>query len=339
MILKTENGMVGLVLAGGGGKGPYELGVWKALFEYNLDKEITHVSGTSVGALNAALFAQGDYFKAEKIWKSINPEVVLKPKGLENLKQGLNFFKNAGLVGIPVATLNELKKILSKAKAEGVFSTQGLAKIIDEEVNLSTISLGAIVAYATCVKKEGWTKKYFKLNDQPIENIKNIVLASSSLPFVFDSYTIEGDEYVDGGIPKIGDNIPIQPLYDEGVRFLIVVHLSQDGLINCKDFPDATIIEITPQEDQGDLFTGTLDFSPEGIERRITQGYLDAKRILEPMVRLSYSSQRTVENISKILHAEKEHQIQSNKHNNKLQEESKERNDIISNIVDSLGEY
>ena len=38
---------LGLVLSGGGGKGAYELGVWKALKELNLNKYISVFSGSS----------------------------------------------------------------------------------------------------------------------------------------------------------------------------------------------------------------------------------------------------------------------------------------------------
>ncbi len=44
-----EIDMIGLVLQGGGAKGGYHIGVWKALRE--LDIEIGAVTGTSVGAL------------------------------------------------------------------------------------------------------------------------------------------------------------------------------------------------------------------------------------------------------------------------------------------------
>lgn len=46
---------LGLVLSGGGGKGSYEIGVWRYLKEIGLDKKISVISGTSVGGLNAAL--------------------------------------------------------------------------------------------------------------------------------------------------------------------------------------------------------------------------------------------------------------------------------------------
>ncbi|MCQ2592054.1 MAG: patatin-like phospholipase family protein [Treponema sp.] len=59
----------GLVLSGGGAKGAYEVGVWKALEEYGITKDIDVISGTSVGALNGALFACTDVEKAEKLWR------------------------------------------------------------------------------------------------------------------------------------------------------------------------------------------------------------------------------------------------------------------------------
>ena len=56
----------GLVLAGGGTKGAYEVGIWKALKEIGLN--ITAVVGTSIGALNGAFMVQKDYYKAVNMW-------------------------------------------------------------------------------------------------------------------------------------------------------------------------------------------------------------------------------------------------------------------------------
>ncbi len=48
---------LGLVLSGGGAKGAYEVGVWQTLVEKGLASHVRANSGTSVGAINAALFA------------------------------------------------------------------------------------------------------------------------------------------------------------------------------------------------------------------------------------------------------------------------------------------
>lgn len=75
-----ESGMadrrIGLVLSGGGGKGAYQIGCWQALREVGLDR-FASIAGTSVGALNAALIAQGDFEKAHSVWSGIRPSHVL----------------------------------------------------------------------------------------------------------------------------------------------------------------------------------------------------------------------------------------------------------------------
>ena len=56
----------GLVLEGGGAKGAYQIGAWKALREAGV--RIRGVALTSVGALNGALICMGDLEHAEKLW-------------------------------------------------------------------------------------------------------------------------------------------------------------------------------------------------------------------------------------------------------------------------------
>ncbi len=58
-----------IALGGGGTKGAYEAGVWKALLELGIEYEI--VTGTSIGALNGALMVTREYEKACEIWDTI----------------------------------------------------------------------------------------------------------------------------------------------------------------------------------------------------------------------------------------------------------------------------
>ena len=51
----------GLVLDGGGARGAYQIGAWKALAEAGV--RIRGIAGTSVGALNGALICMGDVKK------------------------------------------------------------------------------------------------------------------------------------------------------------------------------------------------------------------------------------------------------------------------------------
>ncbi len=54
-----------VVLSGGGAKGAYQVGVWKALRKLHYSYQI--VTGTSVGALNGMLMVQHDYHKCIKL--------------------------------------------------------------------------------------------------------------------------------------------------------------------------------------------------------------------------------------------------------------------------------
>ena len=58
-----------VVLSGGGTKGAYELGVWRALNELSIDYQI--VTGTSIGSVNGALMTIGDFEFADRIWREM----------------------------------------------------------------------------------------------------------------------------------------------------------------------------------------------------------------------------------------------------------------------------
>lgn len=61
---------LGLVLSGGAAKGAYEVGVWQELVETDLAGRVSAISGTSVGAINAALFASvKDPKKCVRLWE------------------------------------------------------------------------------------------------------------------------------------------------------------------------------------------------------------------------------------------------------------------------------
>ena len=70
-------GKVGIVFAGGGGKGAYQVGVWKYLHERGIDKDISVMSGASVGALNAVLLGLHGAEVAADVWlHKIQPYVL-----------------------------------------------------------------------------------------------------------------------------------------------------------------------------------------------------------------------------------------------------------------------
>ena len=65
-----------LVLAGGGARGSYQVGVWKALMELDWHPQI--ITGTSVGSLNGAMFVLDLYEVARDMWLTIRSKDVME---------------------------------------------------------------------------------------------------------------------------------------------------------------------------------------------------------------------------------------------------------------------
>lgn len=243
----------GLVLNGGGGKGSYQIGVFKALFEHNINDYITAVSGTSSGALNSILFANGDLDVAVNAWQDISPKTFLQvsPEKVD--------FK------------------------EGLVPRDGLLDIFKRYIDFDVIRMCDKTIYATVtdfgpVDSGSGEARYYRLNYKPENEIKDILLASSALPIIYEPIVINGNICRDGGLT---DNMPIEPLYIEGIRHFIVVGLSENTEINTERYPDAEFLLINPRSNIGDFIDGTLDFTVKGARKRMELGYIDAIRQLE----------------------------------------------------------
>lgn len=63
---------IALVLSGGGAKGAYQVGVWKAIVESGLYENIDTISATSIGAINAVLFSSYQLEESLGFWREIN---------------------------------------------------------------------------------------------------------------------------------------------------------------------------------------------------------------------------------------------------------------------------
>lgn len=277
---------LGLVFAGGGGKGAYEIGVWKALKEFGVDQNISVVSGTSVGGLNAALFMVGSYDVAEDIWLNIKNDQILKKNPASLTKAVLL----SGLLSISPVLLNAFIPVLL---SDGIFSREGLLEIIEAKLNLNDVSNSAISGYVSCCPLDNFLTEvqYIKLNDLAPEFIQKYLLATSALPGIFPLEKIGDSYYMDGGVRGIVsgnsckegfDNVPIGPLLSESCDYAIVVHLSAASIIHKERFSNLEILEIFPSQSLGGVFDGTFDFSAAGARKRLEMGYEDTVKILKP---------------------------------------------------------
>lgn len=276
---------LGLVFAGGGGKGGYEIGVWKYLHSIGLDKYVEVISGTSVGALNSVLFCNGDLELAENIWIYQIKDKILDPHSIQKYLKMI-----MGCIG----GLGGVFSLIQNIASDGFFSRAGLLEIIRKNIDLNKISLSPKRLYCTCCEFPNIKAEYFNLNNEALSQINQILLASSAIPVAFGKIQINGKEYYDGGLK---DNIPVKPLNIEGCSHAIIVGLDYKAVSNPKwhnYIPN--IIEVFPSEDLGNFFKGTLDFSPEGTRRRIELGKKDAAKLAGQFKYFLKAFQKEIEN-------------------------------------------
>lgn len=268
--------VTGLVLCGGGGRGAYQVGVWQALRERELDRYIVGVSGASVGALNAALFACGDLPLAEKIWTSLKRGDIADPA--ETAGREINSVLN--FLGSEDRTVTIDPDKLSK---RGIFSLEGLVNVIAQNGVNDCVSGSSTPCFACCHNTAGNYPEYFDLSAYPADKITQYLTASCALPAVFPAVEIDGVQYRDGGI---SDNTPVKPLYDIGIRRFIVSYLGSEGA-DLSGFPGAEFLEIFPSDEiflgkreNNVIAPGTLDFDGENAAVRIEIGRRETLELL-----------------------------------------------------------
>ena len=224
MRILEDIGDIGLVFGGGGGKGAYQIGVWNALQICGADKYVKAVSGTSVGALNAVLFALGDYDKAYNIWKKITQLDVTAPKlqftdGLFS-HDGLNkFIDSLDLQQLQYSKTDvyiTVKHIADKNLFDKIF--EGFLKIVSP-VLPHNIYINEVVRYFG--KGE---IHHYHINSMEPSKIKDIMIASAAMAIIYDSVYVNGKRYIDAGWTEFA-NVPINPLYKRDFKNIWVVPL------------------------------------------------------------------------------------------------------------------
>ena len=244
----------GLVLEGGGAKGSFQIGAWRALREAGI--KIKGVSGVSVGALNGALICMDDPEKAEDIWHNINYSAVM------------DFNMNTGSI---LETAEEIKKLI---KDRGVDITP-LKKLLHETVDEEKIRNSHCELFATTFSVSDMKLLNIDVKSASEGKMEEILLASAFFP-VFKTEKLSGKRYTDGG----GfNNVPLDVLVDRGYQDVIVVRIYGPGYDREKKvkIPEGTnIYHIAPREELG----GVLEFDKKRSRKNMALGYLEASRLL-----------------------------------------------------------
>lgn len=258
--------MKAVVLSGGGSKGSYQIGVWKALRKLHISYDL--VTGTSVGALNGALMVQNKYHKAIRLWKRMNMKLLFGQIATESNRMKdiltmyrINFFKNGGM------------------------DVKILEGIIDQYIDSNTFYSSSIDYGLVTVNLSGKKAVQMRKRDIPKEKLVDYLMASASCYPAFQKKDIDGNKFIDGGM---FDNLPINLAIEMGADEAIVVDLCAPG-IKRRVKKKIPITVIKPNN----KLTNFLNFNEEGSKRNILFGYYDTMKVFHKYYGKKYTFKKT----------------------------------------------
>ena len=199
-----------IVLSGGGAKGPYGLGVLLALEKYNdkyytkREKDITKIyCGTSVGALNATIAAQGDLAKLAQLYSEIRTEDILgvsesELKKLRMLRvagrKPFHYFDSAALK----ATIRRFAKFDRLADTHLLICATNYSTGVLETFYISSVVDAFVKHEQSHPQEKRRLTDYHRIDSQ--ENLVQVLLASAAIPFYQPPVKIGNSLYVDGDL-------------------------------------------------------------------------------------------------------------------------------------------
>ena len=267
-----------IALEGGGAKGAYQVGVWRALEESGI--RYNAVSGTSVGALNGAMMAMRDLNMAEKLWKDIRFSQVMNVDD-ETMKRIMNReFENFGQVKDALRTLRDV--VFS-----GGFDTEPLRNLVAEHVDEEKVRNSGVEFFLSTFSLTDRKEVDVDAKELAPGELQNMLLASAYFP-AFKQEKLGGKNYTDGGIY---DAVPINALVTRGYKNLIVVRIYGFGIERRVKIPeDVHITTIAPTASLGNM----LNFSSENSAHNMVLGYYDAQKVLYSLYGRDYYIDRTM---------------------------------------------
>jgi NTE family protein len=225
-------GDVGVVLAGGGARAAYQVGVLQAVAERLPDLRIPIVSGVSAGAISAAFLAahpgpirravgelRGEWLRltADKVYSVPARGVIrtawhlaggfLRPRAPRPAVRGLLDMR-------PLARF-----LVRSVNFPGIETNIGAGRLRALALSATSYATGRTVTF---VHGRSDVPIWERANRHAVRTLISVdhVMASSAIPILFPAVRLNGGFYGDG---SVRDNAPLAPAIHLGARRLIVI--------------------------------------------------------------------------------------------------------------------
>lgn len=258
--------MKGLVLEGGGVKGSYQIGSYYAFLDCKV--KISGFVGTSIGAFNAEMLAEGKYRELLDFWNSVSPGKLLNFN--EDYVNAINNedYSIKALLGF----FNTAKNIISNVGIDNTKLIDSIRELVSyDNLKKSNKDFGLVTVK---VSRKGIKPCYvFKKDISSQNQLLEYLLASSYLPVFREKRIIDNKYYIDGGFY---DNSPVKMFCELGYDEVYVIGINGIG-INRKIPSGIKVINIKPSRDNGSI----LELNTSVVRDNIKMGYYDTLRELK----------------------------------------------------------
>ena len=270
---------IALVLSGGGAKGAYEAGVAAVFVERGLP--IRLVAGSSAGALNAAMVADGRMDRLEALWRGLSRGRVY------SLRTRVLF---AGL-------LPGWLTLLALDRAGSLFDPQPLRELIDASLDLDRVRASRV---RLLVITSDLARREPRLFDNQSVT-REALMAAAAVPGAFPAVAVGGALLVDGGLtgrapvlealaaePGVGRAVVVMSYapdergappttmrraLEEAFEMGMIHQIRRDVELARLKFPGVELHLLQPS---APLALRPLDFDQAGIARALERGRADA---------------------------------------------------------------
>lgn len=268
--LEDQEAYSGLVLGGGGARGCYEIGVWKALDEQHLSFDCT--AGTSIGALVSAMYVQGSLEAMIAFVQTLKPTTIVS-----------DLFAFPETLGALVSSRKEIGSFLQKYIFDGNgVDISPLKQALDQMFDWHAFHTSPInYACMTFNLTKHTPQAYFKAEMTP-QNAQDIILASASCYPAFPVLKMHGEDYIDGGY---WDNVPIDLAQKMKATKILAVDVQGPGLVLPVDRNQINLFEMKPLLPLGNF----LDFSSLSAMRNLWAGYLETSKAMQTLTGFFYT--------------------------------------------------
>ena len=279
--MESTGGKTGLVLAGGGARAAYQVGVLQAIKEILPDKKTNPfpiISGTSAGAVNAGALAvyADDFGKSVdnllEVWRNFEPRYVYRsdfPGVATNSSRWLaGLFFGAFLKNKPISMLDNrpleslLKRRLDFGRIAGNIESGALDAVA---ITCSGYTSGQSCSfYQGREGMEDW-QRTTRIGIKAKIGVEHL-MASSAIPFLFPAHKLNREFFGDGSMRQIA---PVSPALHLGADRVIVVGTAKLR----SEAPERTRGDIYPSLAQiaghvmNSIFLDSLSVDIERLER------------------------------------------------------------------------